>query len=204
MWCKDDFIAKNYSMKLIENASDNKYEDFRGELGALLRLEYAKEFNKTFSIGVSSETFFSYNKAVQKFDKDLISDGNFIEFRKGEVISMNNYIDKNFNDNIYTLEDVAGNFINMKDYNGFYTILKFNANVNLTKYIKMTFKTQLKYDNSELSYHRALQKCDKDVSEIDGLGYRNNNNNLKDYNYGFRKAYWQFWETTSLGVSYSF
>ncbi|MCQ2200081.1 MAG: DUF3078 domain-containing protein [Paludibacteraceae bacterium] len=204
MWCKDDFIAENYSMKLDTTNSDNKYMDFRGEIGALLRIEYSKEFNKTFSIAVSSETFFAYNKAVQKFDKDIVSNGNYVEFRKGEIVSMENYIDKNFIDNVYTLEDIAGSNISMNDYNGFYTTLKFDANVNLTKYIKLTFRSQLKYDNSELSYHRALQKCDKDVAEIDGIGYRSSNNNLKDYNYGFRKAYWQFWETTSLGVSYSF
>lgn len=204
MWCKDDFIAENYAMKLDEDNTGNKYMDFRGELGALLRIEYAKKFNETFNIAVSSETFFAYNKAVQKFDKDLVSKGNFVEFRKGEVVSMDNYKVQNFIDKVYTLEDMAGNGIKMKDYNGFYTVLKFDANVNLTKYIKLSFRSQLKYDNSELSYHRALQKCDKDVAEIDGIGYRSNHNNLKDYNYGFRKAYWQFWETTSLGITYNF
>lgn len=62
---------------------------------------------------------------------------------------------------------------------GWYIKWKLELLLKVSKYVNVSFKTQLKYDNAE---RKAVE----------------------DKNYGLPQAKIQFWETTSLGVAYAF
>ena len=82
--------------------------------------------------------------------------------------------------------------------------LKFNLDLlfKLTKHIDLSIKTQLKYDKAEINYHKDIQKVDEDVLDKK-VDRRDAKYFDSDYNYGYRKAYLQFWESTTLGLSYT-
>ncbi len=181
-FCENDVIASNYSMEKI-NDGDNIYKNTRFEAGVLFNLNYSKAFTDVFSLNTSLEAFFAaYGKPrVFQLSKDAIRDNV-----------------------LYDLSNVKSDWEDT-DYiarHGRYVVWKTEFILKATKYLTFNFRTQLKYDNSEVDYHKDLIRADKGDCDDTRVSLLSGNANY--YNYGYKKAFWQFWESSSLGIAYSF
>ncbi|MCQ2189970.1 MAG: DUF3078 domain-containing protein [Paludibacteraceae bacterium] len=181
-FCENDVIAENYSMEKI-NDGDNIYKNTRFEAGVLLNVNYSKSFNDVFSLNSSLEAFFAaYGKPrVYQLSKDAVR-----------------------NNVLYDLENIKSDWEDT-DYiarHGRYVVWKTEFMLKATKFLTFNLRTQLKYDNSEVDYHKDLIRADK--GDCDDTRESLLNSNASFYNYGYKKAFLQFWESSSLGISYSF
>ncbi len=182
-FCENDVIAANYSMEKNKDDVDNLYKNTRFEAGVLFNLNYSKSFNDAFSLNTSLEAFFAaYGKArVYQLSDDAI--------RNNMLLDLNN-IKEDWNDEDYVAR------------HGRYVVWKTEFILKATKYLTFNLRTQLKYDNSEVDYHKDLIRADK--GDCDDTRVSLLNKDARYYNYGYKKAFWQFWESSSLGISYSF
>ncbi len=211
-FCKDDDIAPNYSMK---RDVDGSYEDLRTEVGALLNINYTKSFNKVFTLISKLEGFYAYNKETYGFSEAFRLA--HPQFNKGMIWSGYDIVDLDE----YVNEVIASTKSLQFDNNGVATdiydktngwSLKFNLDLlfKLSKHLDLSIKTQLKYDKAEINYHKDIQKIDEDVlnkvvDRRDAKFFDTEDNKDYDsrYNNGYRRAFLQFWESTTLGLSYT-
>ena len=203
-FCKDDDIAPNYSMK---RNIDGTYEDLRTEVGALLNINYTKSFNKVFTLISKLEGFYAYNKETYGFSDAFMK--KYRQVNKGmievgsDVVDLKEYVDELISSTKSLQFDNDGVYEDIYDKTNGWS-LKFNLDLlfKLTKHIDLSIKTQLKYDKAEINYHKDIQKVDEDV--LDKKVERRDGKYLEsDYHYGYRQAYLQFWESTTLGLSYT-
>lgn len=203
-FCKDDDIAPNYSMK---RKDDGTYEDVRKELGALVTVDYTKVFNKKFTLVTKLEGFYAYNKETYGFSDEFKK--RYHQVNKGMIqvgsgaVALDDYVNELISSN-GSLQFYDGeNKYDIYDKSNGWSI-KWNLDLlfKLSKHIDLSVKTQLKYDKAEINYHKNIQKDDEDYvdKKIDG---RDAKYTGEDYNYGYRKAFLQFWESTTLGLSYT-
>lgn len=181
-FCENDIIAKNYSMERIDDG-DNIYKNTRFEAGVLFNMNFSKQFNDVFTLNSSLEAFFAaYGKPrVYQLSDDAI--------RSKMLVDLNNAYDD------WTDADYVAR-------HGRYIIWKTEFILKATKWLSFNLKTQLKYDNSEVDYHKDLIRADKGDSDDTRLSLLNRNASY--YHYGYKKAFWQFWESSALAISYSF
>ncbi|MCQ2189971.1 MAG: DUF3078 domain-containing protein [Paludibacteraceae bacterium] len=209
-FCKDDDIAPNYSMK---RDVDGTYMDMRTEVGALLTVNYTKSFNKVFTLISKLEGFFAYNKETYGFSEDFKNA--HPQFNKGmvwtgyDIVDLNDYVDEIIASTKSLQFDNNGKMQDIYDKSNGWSV-KYNLDLlfKLTKHIDLSIKTQLKYDKAEINYHREIQQADEDIlnkhaSVRDPKFFSLVDEDVRKYNYGYRKAYLQFWESTTLGLSYS-
>lgn len=203
-FCKDDDIAPNYSMK---RSIDGTYEDVRTEVGALFNINYTKSFNKVFTLIAKLEGFYAYNKETYGFSEAFMN--KYHQVNKGmievgsEVVDLKEYVDELISSTKSLQFNNEGVSTDIYDKTNGWSA-KFNLDLlfKLTKHIDLSIKTQLKYDKAEINYHKDIQKVDEDV--LDKKVDRRDSKYLdSDYNYGYRQAYLQFWESTTLGLSYT-
>ncbi|MEE1063199.1 MAG: hypothetical protein UH071_05975, partial [Paludibacteraceae bacterium] len=203
-FCKDDDIAPNYSMK---RSIDGTYEDVRTEVGALFNINYTKSFNKVFTLIAKLEGFYAYNKETYGFSEAFMN--KYHQVNKGmievgsEVVDLKEYVDELISSTKSLQFNNDGVSTDIYDKTNGWSA-KFNLDLlfKLTKHIDLSIKTQLKYDKAEINYHKDIQKVDEDV--LDKKVDRRDGKYLgSDYHYGYRKAYLQFWESTTLGLSYT-
>lgn len=203
-FCKDDDIAPNYSMK---RENDGTYEDVRKELGALLTVNYTKAFNKKFTLATKLEGFYAYNKETYGFSEDFKKA--FPQINKGvinngaQTVSLDDFVSELIANNGETKFLNNGEMTDIYENSHGWSI-KYNLDLlfKLNKHIELTIKTQLKYDKAEINYHKKIQDADEDVLDKK-IEIRDAKFTESDYNYGYRKAFLQFWESTTLGLSYS-
>lgn len=181
-FCENDLIAQNYSMELI-NDGDNIYKNTRFEAGVLLNFNYAKSFNDVLSLNTSFEAFFA-------------------AYGKGRIYQLRNH---SMHHNLLTdLNNIKNDWTDddYKTRRGRYVIWKADLILKATKFLTFNLRTQLKYDNAEVSYHKDLIRADKGDCDDTRLSLLQKKEEY--YNYGYKKAFLQFWESSSLGISYSF
>ncbi len=181
-FCENDVIAANYSMEKI-NDGDNLYKNTRFEAGVLFNLNYAKKFSDVFTLNTSLEAFFA-------------------AYGKPRVYSLSDQATSSYI--LYNVADMRDDWTDT-DYvarHGRYAIWKTEFIINATKYLTFNLRTQVKYDNSEVDYHKDLIRADK--GDCDDTRYGLLKSNARYYNNGYKKSFVQFWESSSLGISYSF
>ena len=180
--CRLDELGDKYGMELVEEAVDAvtdedgkilqeavaaEYKHLRSELGAYAKLKSDFDITKQLHFFSTLEGFYAYNKAVETMTDDYVdwygANGSWNDAKT-----------------VYTLNDGAEySAEQLEKIHGWYIKWKVEFLLKLSKYVNLSFKTQLKYDNAEKK-------------------------SVEGENYGLPKAKMQFWETTSLGVSYSF
>lgn len=181
-FCENDVIAKNYSMEMI-NDGDNIYKNTRFEAGVLFNMNFSKKFTDVFTLNSSLEAFFA------AYGKPRVYQLSHNSARNNMLLDLNNvYSD-------WTDADYVAR-------HGRYIVWKTEFILKATKWLSFNIKTQLKYDNSEVDYHKDLIRADKGDSDDTRLDLVQSN--ARYYNYGYKKAFWQFWEASSLAISYSF
>lgn len=199
--CRDAELAPYYGMEL---KPDNSYKKSRNELGAYAILRSDFDISQNIHFFSTLEAFYAYNKAVSTYthgftryygriynelnplyeDKDYASIANNlgkenldIEKLKIDIEDMEAVLNSKNYEDIYPTshhnEDVY------KFIHGWYFKWKLELMVKLTKYINLSVRTQLKYDNAEMK-------------------------TLQDEHFGLPHAGIQFWESTSLGIAYKF
>ncbi len=183
--CRLNELAPNYGMELIEGTED-EYKKSRSELGAYAILRSDFDITKNIHFFSSLEAFYAYNKAVSIYTNgytDWYGDNHKIvvwDRATSDLVSVTDpYNEKE--DSEFRAEyevDRPGEDIT-KFAHGWYFKWKLELMMKLTKYINLSFRTQLKYDNAEMK-------------------------SLRDKNYGIPHAKMQFWEATSLGIVYQF
>lgn len=172
-FCRVDALGESYGMEMLEAAkyaedgsliSEALYDHCRAELGAYAILRSDFDITKNFHFFSSLEGFYAYRKHVWDYTKEYIE---WCELPENLNADPQGFVD------LYKAngEDVKLN----RTVHGWYLKWKLELLLKVSKYVNVSFKTQLKYDNAE-------------KKEIDGL----------------QRAKLQFWETTSLGVSYKF
>ena len=178
-FCRLDELGDKYGMKLItpaeeavyneigdlvKEAVDAEYEHNRRELGAYAKVKSDFDISKQLHFFSTLEGFFAYNKAVENF-ADAYVDWYGVNFENEE------FSEADF--------EAAGLGDKFEDVNGWYIKWKLELLLKVSKYVNVSLKTQLKYDNAE---KKAIE----------------------DRNFGLPEAKLQFWETVSLGFSYAF
>lgn len=173
-FCRVNELAPNYGMEMIEDArydsvgtmiSAPQYEKSRAELGAYAILRSDFDITQNLHFFSSLEGFYAYNKAVTTYtDTYLEWYGIYYQY-------------ESFDPEAYAV--TFGNQDIKKNIHGWYIKWKLELMLKVSKYVNLSFKTQLKYDNAEMK-------------------------TIEDKNYGLPQAKVQFWETTSLGVAFKF
>ena len=166
--CRLDDLCERYSMEFDEETG--KFKHSRAELGAYFKLKSDFDITKSLHFFSTLEGFYAYNKAVETyvdFDQYIAT---------CDALSAR-YAD--YQNQEYLLNPSALPAPEYELVHGWYLKWKLELLLKVSKYVNVSFKTQLKYDNAEKK-------------------------EIEDENYGLPKAGLQFWETTSLGISYSF
>lgn len=173
-FCRVNELAPNYGMDLVEEAtydsfgtliSEPQYEKSRSELGAYAILRSDFDITKSLHFFSSLEGFYAYNKAVTTYTDTYVDwYGQYYEFES---------FDPEAYETMFAGQDMK------KNIHGWYVKWKLELMLKVSKYVNLSFKTQLKYDNAEMK-------------------------TIEDKNYGLPQAKLQFWETTSLGVAFKF
>lgn len=172
--CRVNELAPNYGMELIEEAKYDKdgelvadalYEKSRAELGAYAILRSDFDITSSLHFFSTLEGFYAYNKAVSTLTDRYVD-------WYGKYYETENF-DPEAYQTLYPGQDVN------KNIHGWYFKWKLELLLKVSKYVNLSFKTQLKYDNAEMK-------------------------TIEDKNYGLPEAKLQFWETTSLGVAFQF
>ncbi len=173
-FCRLDELGDKYGMKLKQEAlydeannllREAEYEHSRAELGAYAKVKSDFDITKSLHFFSTLEGFYAYNKAVEEYTDRYI-----------DWYGVNYQLD-GFNDADF--EKLHGEGSKTTDVHGWYVKWKLELLLKVSKYVNVSFKTQLKYDNAE---RKAVE----------------------DKNFGLPQAKIQFWETTSLGVAYTF
>lgn len=171
--CKEDELGDKYGMSLISPAvldedgeilQEAIYEHHRQELGAYAKVKSDFDITKWLHFFSTIEGFYAYNKAVESLSEAYVDWYGV------------NYEEEGFDESSYDEKLYDSKF---KDLHGWYIRWKVEFLMKVTKYINISLKTQLKYDNAE---KKAVE----------------------DKNFGLPQAKVQFWETVSLGFSYNF
>ncbi len=197
--CRNDKLGGNYGMEFIDediimmtNRKGNPvvkhvkhYEKFRAEVGAYFKLKSDFDVTKSLHLFSTLEGFYSYNKAVQTYTSTFID-------------SMTAVQNRMYRDNeMFDPEAISYNKEDLKDVHGWYLKWKLELLMKVSKYVNISFKTQLKYDNAETKLVKSDHKkviMDNDEECI-----------LRKYeNGGLKMPGLQFWESTSIGVAYTF
>lgn len=198
--CRLNELAPNYGMEQISPAvteideltgekktiEEAKYEKSRSELGAYAILRSDFDITKNIHFFSSLEAFYAYNKAISVYTNgytDWYGD-NYTTFAWDRAISdsvlvvipYNEKDDSNIREEYTSLN--PGKDIT-KFAHGWSFRWKLELMMKLTKYINLSFRTQLRYDNAEMK-------------------------TLRDKNNGMPHAKMQFWEAASLGIAYQF
>lgn len=179
--CRLDELGDKYGMEVIKEGADALYDEdgdlirkaipaeykhLRTELGAYAKLKSDFDITKSLHFLSTLEGFYAYNKAVQSLTDEYID---FCEKQNPEGLLDYTFDETDFDVDNYKYEDIHGWYIKWK--------LEFLLKVS--KYVNLSFKTQLKYDNAE---RKALE------GKYAGLP----------------QAKLQFWESASIGVAYTF
>lgn len=186
-FCRLNELAPNYGMEMISEAETKKdengktvvikeaeYKKSRSELGAYAILRSDFDITENIHFFSSLEAFYAYNKAISTYTDgyaEWYDSGNYLPRFDSEGNLLNEEDTYHYERN--SDEDVK------KFIHGWYFKWKLELMVKLTKYINLSFKTQLKYDNAEMK-------------------------TVEGENYGLPSAGMQFWESTSLGIAYQF
>jgi hypothetical protein len=167
-FCRLDDLCERYSMELDEETGEFKHS--RAELGAYFKLKSDFDITKSLHFFSTLEGFYAYNKAVETY----VDFDHYIDMC--DAISKNA---ENLTNDGYILNETLLPAPEYELVHGWYLKWKLELLLKVSKYVNVSFKTQLKYDNAEKK-------------------------EIKDKYYGLPKAGLQFWETTSLGIAYSF
>lgn len=169
-FCRLDALGDKYGMKLIQEAEydaennlirEAEYEHNRSELGAYAKVKSDFDITKMLHLFSTLEGFYAYNKAVEDYTDAYID-----------------WYDLNYDYDNKTIDESLYGESKTKSVHGWYVKWKLELLLKVSKYVNVSFKTQLKYDNAE---RKAVE-----------------GKNL------LPQAKIQFWETTSLGVTYAF
>lgn len=190
--CRIDTLGGNYGMELLNEEmriSKNgdttlvkHYDKFRAEVGAYFKLKSDFDITKSLHLLSTLEGFYSYNKAVQTFTTAFVDSMTKVQNRM--------YLDNE----MFDPEAVSYKNEDLKDVHGWYLKWKLELLMKVSKYVNISFRTQLKYDNSEA---RLVETDHKPAADGKSM--------LRKYeNGGLKKPGLQFWESTSIGVAYTF
>ncbi len=172
-FCRLDELGDKYGMKLVHEAEydadknllrEAEYEHNRSELGAYAKVKSDFDITKMLHLFSTLEGFYAYNKAVEEYTDAYVD-------WYGRYYEMPTFNEAGY-EKIYGVSKT-------NSIHGWYLKWKLELLLKVSKYVNVSFKTQLKYDNAE---RKAVE----------------------DKNYGLPQAKVQFWETTSLGVTYAF
>lgn len=179
--CRLDELGEKYGMELLNEAiyspitealiQEAEYKHSRAELGAYFKLKSDFDITKSLHFFSTLEGFYAYNKAVKDYSSEYVKW--FETMNPNGLLEYMEDLDKEFSEGNY------GNKFSDENVHGWYLKWKLELLLKVSKYVNLSFKTQLKYDNAE-----------RKAVELE--------------NYGLPKAKLQFWETTSLGIAYSF
>lgn len=223
--CRIDTLGGRYGMEFLnekietlengEQAITKYYDKFRAEVGAYFKLKSDFDITKSLHLFSTLEGFYSYNKAVQTFQQSYIK---LMESKQDSALKAYAHdcwiqADKNepYADYVpFDPETVSGYAVDdrYKDVHGWYLKWKLELLMKVSKYVNISFKTQLKYDNAE------SKRVERDWV-INSTRTRVNENGetvqeTKDFNAvkcdhgGLQMPGLQFWESTSIGVAYTF
>lgn len=174
-FCTDTLLSDRYGMELD---SDGKYKKVRSEVGAFSKIESDFDISKNVHFYSSLEGFYAYNKAVQRLNTLRSSDGEYIYF-----------------DEIPELQpDALSDTDTYKDLHGWYVKWKMEVMAKVTKYINVSLRTQVKFDNAE------TKKNEKVLQQERSTRGRTSDR----WELGYPTAKTQFWESISLGIAYTF
>lgn len=183
--CRLEELAERYGMEeskaaVYEGEGENRklvreaeYEHLRAELGAYLKLKSDFDITKNLHFLSTLEGFYAYNRAVSKYSS--VYNDFFKEKNPDGLLELTEDLDNEF----LSDEEIGGKKFADENIHGWYIKWKLELLLKVSKYMNVSFKTQLKYDNAE---RKAVEKK----------------------NYGLPEAKVQFWETTSLGIAYTF
>ncbi len=173
-FCRLDELGANYGMELLEAA---KY-DANGGLIADAVYDHSRAELGAYAVLRSD---FDITKNFHFFS----SVEGFYAYRKHIFCYTDEYLSwygKNYEKESFDTEVFSQNHPEvktMRTIHGWYVKCKLELLLKVSKYVNVSFKTQYKFDNAE-------QKV------------------VEGENYGLPKAGHQYWETTSLGVTYKF
>lgn len=179
-FCRLDELGESFGMELLKNPeydADEKlireaeYKHLRAELGAYFKLKSDFDITKNLHFLSTLEGFYAYNKAVSVYSSQY-TDTFKVKNPDGKLELVEE------TDEDFMKEPGNKKFSDEKDH-GWYLKWKLELLLKVSKYMNVSFKTQLKYDNAE---RKAVE----------------------GENYGLPEAKVQFWETTSLGIAYTF
>lgn len=171
-FCRVDALGESYGMEMLEAAkyaedgsliSEALYDHCRAEHGAYAILRSDFDITKNFHFFSSLEGFYAYRKHVVDYTE---------AYRQW-------YEEFPENANGDSFETLYPEYKVNRTVHGWYLKWKLELLLKVSKYVNVSFKTQLKYDNAE---KKVVDGASSDLP----------------------KAKLQFWETTSLGVSYKF
>ncbi len=195
--CRNDTLGGNYGMELLREEERylangdttliKYYDKFRAEVGAYFKLKSDFDINKSLHLFSTLEGFYSYNKAVQTYTSTYVN-----WMKNQQDVYLKNF-DGDFSDYVMfdptTVEKDYSTGDKLKDIHGWYLKWKLELLMKVSKYVNISFKTQLKYDNAE--------------SKIVEKESKNYHVNVYE-NGGLNMPGLQFWESTSIGVAYTF
>ena len=179
-FCRLDELGESFGMELLKNPEYNadkklireaEYKHLRTELGAYFKLKSDFDITKNLHFLSTLEGFYAYNKAVSVYSSQY-TDTFKVKNPDGKLELVEE------TDEDFMKEPGNKKFSDEKDH-GWYLKWKLELLLKVSKYMNVSFKTQLKYDNAE---RKAVE----------------------GKNFGLPEAKVQFWETTSLGIAYTF
>lgn len=178
-FCRDTTLSERYGM---ERKSDGEFKKVRSEVGAFAKIESDFDITKTLHFYSSLEGFYAYNKAVQRYnlmrfenDSEGFMDGEYAYF-----------------DELSMIKDNADFY---KKINGWYVKWRLELTAKVTKYVNVSLRTQVKFDNAET-------KKNEDVTPANERSLSGRPSDR--WKLGYPTAKVQFWEAISLGVAYTF
>ena len=206
-FCRLNELAPNYGMELVSESVTEKdgdktivikeaeYKKSRSELGAYAILRSDFDITKSLHFFSSLEGFYAYNKAISVYtdgytewfganteltEMNALNGKKLDEYDMPEKVKIqepyNEKKEPEYKDQ-YNI-DRPGQDVT-KLIHGWSFKWKLELMAKLSKYVNVSFRTQLKYDNAEMK-------------------------TLRNKNYGIPHAKTQFWEATSLGIAYQF
>lgn len=169
-FCTDTLLSDNYGM---ERNSKGEYKKVRSEVGAFAKLVSDFDLLSNVHIFSSLEGFYAYNAAVQQYNENLIDDGVYFD-------GIDAYLQEHPQMGLYG-----------DDVHGWYVKWKLELTLKVTKYVNVSLRTQLKYDNAETKANKNVEKDNRQQT-------------TDAWKLGYPVAKTQFWEAVSLGVAYKF
>lgn len=187
--CANDSLGKYYGMEL--DTVTNLYKHVRPDVGAYIKLKSDFDITKNLHFFSTLEWFHAYNSALKSFSDEYV-DG--YKTAAAEFFENNNHSLDGF--------EYAEKASYVDDWS-WYIKWKLELLLKVSKYVNITFKTQLKYDNAEYK-SLDVNKYTDGYDAMKSYEQKKSRERLEKGNYGLQKAGVQFWESASVGVSYTF